>query len=30
MLSPVFNETGVGLARAADGTTYVTQDFIRK
>jgi uncharacterized protein YkwD len=30
MLSPVFTETGVGMARAADGTTYVTQDFMRK
>ena len=30
MLSPVFNETGIGVARAADGATYVTQDFIRK
>ena len=30
MLSPVFQETGVGLARSADGTTYVTQDFIRE
>jgi uncharacterized protein YkwD len=29
MLSPVFTEAGVGLARAADGSTYVTQDFIR-
>ncbi len=30
MLSPSFNETGVGTARAADGATYITQDFIRK
>lgn len=30
MLSPLFEETGVGIARAADGATYVTQDFIRK
>ncbi|HEV3113002.1 MAG TPA: CAP domain-containing protein [Candidatus Binataceae bacterium] len=30
MLSPLFDETGVGIARAADGTTYITQDFIRK
>ena len=30
MLSPRFDETGVGIARAADGSTYVTQDFIRK
>ncbi len=30
MLSPVFTQAGVGLARAADGSTYVTQDFIRK
>ena len=30
MLSPLFDETGVGIARAADGATYITQDFIRK
>lgn len=30
MLSPKFTETGVGTARAADGSTYVTQDFIGK
>jgi uncharacterized protein YkwD len=30
MLSARFTETGVGVARAADGSTYVTQDFIRK
>jgi len=30
MLSPGFNETGVGIARAADGSAYITQDFIRK
>ena len=30
MLSAQFTETGVGIARAADGSTYVTQDFIRK
>ncbi|HZY59305.1 MAG TPA: CAP domain-containing protein [Candidatus Binataceae bacterium] len=30
MLSPAFTDAGVGLARAADGSTYVTQDFIRK
>jgi uncharacterized protein YkwD len=30
MLSPSFNETGVGIARAADGSAYITQDFIRK
>jgi uncharacterized protein YkwD len=29
MLSPNLTETGVGMARAADGSTYVTQDFIR-
>jgi uncharacterized protein YkwD len=29
MLSPVFDTTGVGVARAADGTAYVTQDFVR-
>jgi len=27
MLSPDFATTGVGIARAADGTAYVTQDF---
>ncbi len=30
MLSPQFNQTGVGMARGADGATYITQDFIRK
>ncbi len=30
MLSPGFKETGVGMARGADGSTYITQDFIRK
>jgi uncharacterized protein YkwD len=30
ILAPSFNETGVGMARAADGSTYITQDFIRK
>jgi uncharacterized protein YkwD len=30
LLSPNFNQTGVGIARAADGSTYITQDFIRK
>jgi uncharacterized protein YkwD len=30
MLSPSFNETGIGMARAADGSTYITQDFIQK
>lgn len=30
MLSPAFNQTGVGMARASDGSTYITQDFIRK
>jgi uncharacterized protein YkwD len=29
MLSPDFATTGVGIARAADGTTYVTQDFAK-
>jgi hypothetical protein len=29
MLSPDFATTGVGVARAADGTAYVTQDFAR-
>jgi uncharacterized protein YkwD len=27
MLAPRFTTTGVGVARAADGTSYVTQDF---
>jgi uncharacterized protein YkwD len=30
MLSPAFNQTGVGMARAADGATYITQDFIQR
>ena len=30
MLSPRFNQTGIGVARAADGSAYITQDFIRK
>jgi uncharacterized protein YkwD len=30
MLSPHFNQTGVGVARTADGAAYVTQDFIRR
>src|ERR1700687_1756439 len=29
MLSPEFDMTGVGVARAADGTAYVTQDFAK-
>jgi uncharacterized protein YkwD len=29
MLSPDFATTGVGIARAADGTAYVTQDFAK-
>jgi uncharacterized protein YkwD len=29
MLSANLTETGIGMARAADGATYVTQDFIR-
>jgi Cysteine-rich secretory protein family len=29
MLSPDFGETGIGIARAADGTAYVTQDFAK-
>jgi len=29
MLSPVFRESGIGVARSSDGTTYVTQDFLR-
>jgi uncharacterized protein YkwD len=27
LLSPDFGTTGVGIARAADGTAYITQDF---
>jgi hypothetical protein len=29
MLSPDFATTGIGIARAADGTAYVTQDFVK-
>ncbi|MFZ0657434.1 MAG: CAP domain-containing protein [Candidatus Binataceae bacterium] len=29
MLSDRFSETGVGVAHSADGTIYVTQDFVR-
>ncbi len=29
MLSPVFRDSGIGVARSADGETYVTQDFLR-
>ncbi len=29
MLSPDFATTGVGIARAADGTAYITQDFAK-
>jgi uncharacterized protein YkwD len=29
LLSPDFATTGIGVARAADGTTYVTQDFAK-
>jgi uncharacterized protein YkwD len=29
MLSSDFATTGVGIARAADGTAYVTQDFAK-
>ncbi len=29
MLSPDFAETGIGIARAADGRAYVTQDFAK-
>ena len=28
MVSGEFTETGVGIARSADGNTYVTQDFV--
>ena len=30
MLSPNFTQSGVGMARDFDGTTYVTQDFSRE
>jgi uncharacterized protein YkwD len=29
MVSGKFTETGVGIAQSADGSTYVTQDFMR-
>ncbi|MGH7915287.1 MAG: CAP domain-containing protein [Candidatus Binataceae bacterium] len=29
MLSPKFSTTGIGIARAVDGTAYVTQDFAK-
>ncbi len=29
MLSPNLSSTGIGVARAADGTAYVTQDFAK-
>jgi uncharacterized protein YkwD len=29
VVSAEFTETGVGIARSADGNTYVTQDFVR-
>jgi uncharacterized protein YkwD len=29
LLSPDFEETGIGIARSNDGLTYVTQDFVR-
>jgi len=29
IISGKFTETGVGIAQSADGSTYVTQDFIR-
>jgi uncharacterized protein YkwD len=29
LLSGTFTETGVGIAHASDGSTYVTQDFVR-
>ncbi len=29
LLSDGFTETGVGVARASDGSLYVTQDFVR-
>jgi uncharacterized protein YkwD len=28
LLSPKFSATGIGVARSADGATYVTQDFV--
>ncbi len=30
LLSPKFTETGIGAARAADGSTYITEDFVQK
>jgi uncharacterized protein YkwD len=30
MLSPRFNETGIGAVRTADGATYITEDFVKK
>ena len=30
ILSPDFTITGVGVARAADGTAYITQDFVKE
>jgi uncharacterized protein YkwD len=30
LLSPRFSETGIGAARAADGATYITEDFVQK
>lgn len=29
ILSPEFSTTGIGVARAADGAIYVTQDFVK-
>jgi uncharacterized protein YkwD len=29
IISSKFTETGVGIAQSADGSTYVTQDFVR-
>jgi uncharacterized protein YkwD len=29
IISGRFTETGIGIAQSADGTTYVTQDFLR-
>jgi uncharacterized protein YkwD len=30
MLSPRFDETGIGAVRTADGATYVTEDFVKQ
>jgi len=30
ILSPRFDQTGIGIARAADGSTYITEDFVQR